>query len=439
MIDDTEDFGADPAPSAPAPDNVIPFPGMRPNGALTERWTAEVEAGNKKKNKKHRFISPMDVVSELIKMRGMPTMPWPMTWPELGRRARTYVGECNSFVGSIGGGKTQKAVQLAMAVAGAGLPVLWLNLELGREQLLARQLGNLNGEHAMHVLDDWSEAQIRHQTAAFSDMWHFVDRYQDTDEQLEAVEDAIDTVWKVYRLPPLFVVDHMGQHIVDASDMRGQMIRVGQAYEALALKTKSWGMLLAQGTKTGQQLLTGKIEVDNAAEAIGAAAEASVMQQVCSNVIVSQLYKEDDAMQLSGRDLLAKARWTGREGQIGVIYSKPGGVWSETEYLPPTPAEIKAAEEAEKKDQYRSTPARPAAEIRVEMSATRADNAATVRRAKLLKTIQARGAFGLEEHVMRGLGICRGAQLRQALQELETVRLIERAPGGRWRSTAPPP
>lgn len=430
MADDADDFGAD-----PAPDNVIPFPGMRANEKLTEAWTREVDAFNKKNNKAHRFISPIDVVNELLKMRGMPTMPWPAVWPELGRRARTYVGECNSFVGSIGGGKTQKAVQLAMAVAGAGLPVLWLNLELGREQLLARQLGNLSGEHAMHVLDDWGEARIRHEVAAFTDMWHFVPRYTNNDQQLEAVRDGIDMVWRVYRLPPLFVIDHMGQHITE-NDMRAQMTRVGQMYERIALETKSWGMLLAQGTKTGQQLLTGKIELDNAAEAIGAAAEASVMQQVCSNVVVSQLYKEDDAERLSGRDLLAKARWTGREGQIGTTYSKPGGVWGETDYLPPTPAEVKSAEEAEKKDKNRTAPARSAPEIRIEMSSARADTAEATRRAALLRAIRSQGEFGIEEHVLRAMAISRGSQLRQALQHLENARLIERATGGRWRSVA---
>lgn len=428
MPDSDDDFGADPAPS-----NVIPFPGMRPNEKLTDAWSREVESFNRKSGKKHRFISPMDVVAELVKMRGMPQMPWPAVWPELARRARTYVGDCNSFVGSIGGGKTQRAVQLGMAVAGAGLPVLWLNLELGREQLLARQLGNLSGEHAYRVLDDWSEAKIRHQTAAFSDMWHFVDRYTDTDQQLEAMRDAIDMVWRVYRLPALFVVDHMGQHITQAKDARLEMTRVGQRYEAMALETKSWGMLLAQGTKSGQQLLTGKIEIENAAEAIGAAAEASVMQQVCANVIVSQLYKEDDAETLAGRDLLAKARWTGLEGQIGTTYYKPGGQWRETDYLPPTPAETKAAEEQEKKDQHRTEPARSRREIAASMSATRADTAEAVGRAALLKAIRDRGQFGLEEHVMRTVPGMRGARLHQALGALETAALIERAAGKRWR------
>lgn len=429
MSVDFDEFGGDP----PAPDNVIPFPGMRANAKLSELWSKAVEARNRKNSSKHQLLSPADVVDGLIKMRGMPHMPWPAAWPELARRCRTYVGECNAFVGAIGGGKTQKAVQLGLAVSGAGLPVLWANLELGREQLIARILGNMNGEHAMHVMDDWEEAKIRHQISAVTDMWHFVDRYDDTDAQIAAVRDAIEVCWEIYRLPCLFVIDHLGQLITDAKDVRFEMLRVGKAFEKMALDYKVWGLLLAQGTKSGQQLLTGQVEVENAADAIGAAAESSIMQQVASNVIVSQLYKEDDQKKLQGRDLCAKCRWTGLEGQIGVEYSKPGGVWSELGHLPPTPQAVKAAEAAEKKDTHRTHPARTAAEIRQEMSATGADNAYVKGKATLLKLITTRGEFGLEQFAMRNVPGLRGAQIHRALQELEAGRIIERAPGGRWR------
>jgi hypothetical protein len=429
MPDDDGLFGAD-----PAPDNVIPFPSMRPNAKLSEAWAREVEASNRKAQTKHQFVSPADVVDALVKMRGMPKMPWPAEWPELARRCRTYVGECNAFVGSIGGGKTQRGIQLARAVSGAGLPVIWAPLELGKEQLIARILGNMNGEHAMHVLDEWDEGRIRHQISAVTDMWHFVDRYDDPEVQIAAIRDCIEVTWRIYRLPPLFVVDHIGQLICESDNIRGEMLRYGKRFEKIALETKCWGLLLAQGTKSGQQLLTGKVEIESAADAIGAAAESSIMQQVCSNVIVSQLYKEDDAMVLQGRDLIAKARWTGAEGQVGTEYSKPGGVWSETGHLPPTPGEVKAAEEAEKKDKNRTAPARGKVEIRAELSAGRAGTEDAKRRAELLKLITRAGATGLAQYAMRDLrGISRGAGLLQNLAELEQAGLVERA-AGRWRA-----
>jgi hypothetical protein len=293
----------------------------------------------------------------------------------------------------------------------------------------------MNGEHAYRVLDEWSEARIRHQISAVTDMWHFVDRYDEPEVQISAILDAIEMAWRIYRLPPLFVVDHIGMLICESENIRGEMLRYGKRFEKMALETRSWGLLLAQGTKSGQQLLTGKIEIDSAADAIGAAAESSIMQQVCSNVIVSQLYKEDDAMVLQGRSLLAKCRWTGLETQLGAEYSKPGGVWRETAHLPPTPAEVKAAEDGEKNDKHRVQPARSRSEIRVEISAARADTEDAKRRAALLKAIQSSGLDGIEQHLMRDLrGVGRGGQILQSLHELEAAKLIERMPGGRWRA-----
>ena len=430
MAEHDEDFGADPAPS-----NVIPFPAMRANAKLSEAWAREVEATNRRKQKRYELASPIDVVESMLKIRTMPTMPWPAAWPEVARRCRTYVGDCNAYVGAIGGGKTQRGVQLGLAVSGAGLPVLWANLELGREQVNARVLGNMSGEHAYHVLDDWSEERIRHQISAVTDMWHFVDRFDDPEQQIEAIDDAIDICWKIYRLPCLFVVDHIGQLICESDNIRGEMLRYGKRFEKIALTRKVWGLLLAQGTKSGQHLLTGKVDIDNAAEAIGAAAESSIMQQVCSNVIVSQLYKEDDAMVLQGRDLLAKCRWTGLETQVGTEYSKRGGVWSETSHLPPTPAEVKAAEETEKKDKNRTQPPRSKQEIRAEISQSRAETEDAKRRSALLEAIRGRGIYGLDGHLIRDLrGVGRGSQVDGNLRELEQAGLIERAPGGRWRA-----
>lgn len=413
-------------------DNVIQFPapGMRPSAKLSEAWSVEVEAQNKRSKKQHKFISPIDAVGAMMKMRGMPTQPWPAEWPEAARRARTYVGECNAYVGAIGAGKTQKAIQLARAVSGAGLPVVWANLELGVEQLIARILGNMNGVHAMNILDDWPEAQIRHQVSAVTDMWHFVDRYDKTEHQIEACRDIIDVCHRIYRLPCLFIVDHIGQLLTEGDDTRREMLKVGKQFEKLALDTKTWGLLLAQGTKSGQQLLTGRVEVESAADAIGAAAESSIMQQVCSNVIVGQLYKEDDAEKLSGRDLYAKCRWTGKEGQVGSEYSKPGGVWRELDYLPQTPGVIAAEEKKQKADKNRTEKPQSTAEIRQSMNATSSSDASAQRRARVLEVVARAGSDGVD---MRTVKVARSSEVQRAMGELARGGVVTRLPNGRWR------
>lgn len=423
------------------PDNVIQFPGMRPNAKVADLWARAVEERNRKRQSRYTFLSANDVVSSMMDFRTRPKMPWPDDWPELQRRCVTPAGACVAFVGSIGGGKTQKAVQISRAVMGAGMPVNWANLELGCEEVAARELANMNGEHALVILDHWSEQKIRSQVSSFGDLFHFVDRYDDVNAQLDAIHACIEIAMSVYRRPVLTVVDHIGQLIAGTNDLRAEMHRVGKRFERMALDTKSWILILAQGTKSGQQPLTGKVEVEAAADLIGAAAESQIMQQVCSNVIVSVLYKADDAPELEGRDMVAKARWTGKEGQVGVRYKKRGGVWEELNYLPTSPQKVEAEEDAQKKNvKNRTEPVQSRAEIRQSLNLTASSDAAAARRAKLVSAIRERGLFGLEEHLLRTVpGIGRGLTLAQDLQELERCRVLEKLPGAgrRWRSVTP--
>ncbi len=228
------------------------------------------------------------------------------------------------------------------------------------------------------------------------------------------------------------LADHLGQLISNAKDARLEMLRVGGAFEKLALDSKTWGLLLAQGTKSGQQVLSGKIDVENAADTIGAAAESSAMQQV---VIVSQLYKEDDAMVLKGRDHLAKARWTGMEGQIGVQYSKPGGVWTELDYLPSTPNEVKAQTEKAKKDKHRTGPEPTPAATRADMDSARSGNADAARRVWIMDFLSSRGMMGASwQDIQKAPGSGRNHALASTIQELERSDQVQKI-GGRWRIT----
>jgi KaiC/GvpD/RAD55 family RecA-like ATPase len=423
MADPDDDFDAAP----PAPSNVIPFPSLRANAKLSEAWATEV------KQTRHELLSPLDVVAGLIKVRGIPPMPMPPAWPEMARRARTYPGDCIGIVGAIGGGKTSKAIQWGLAVSGSGYPVLWVPLELGREQLICRIIGNMCGVHAMHVRDEWSEERIRHQLSAVTDMWHFVDRYDDTDVQLAAIRDAIEVARKIYRVTPLVVVDHIGQLITESSDARLAMLRVGRRFEKMALETNSWIMLLAQGSRSNQAMLTGRTEVDSASDAIGAAAESSIMEAVCANVVVTTIFKADDAMELDGHDLISKARHTGLEGKIGVRFSKPGGVWSELDYLPATPGQVKEKVARDKKDKHRVTVQTPD-DVRKEINASRADEADADRRVDLLAAVRRAGPAGLLPGEMRqGRGLGRQHVALRLLQELQRAGQIERV-GDRWRA-----
>lgn len=431
MPDDADDFGSD-----PAPDNVIPFPGMRSNVKLLEAWARETDAQNTKLGARDRFRSPLQCLDEIIRRRGLPTFTWPAAWPDLARRCRAYSGDVVIVTGPTGAGKTSFAIQVGLAHTGAGVPVLWCALELDPTQITERIVANMHGVHTMAIKEHWERDRIAHSLAAVEDMWRFVERILDRDGQLAAVRRAIALVWRIYRIKPLVVIDYLGKLSSMEKDIRIATIQAAESVRALAVDEECFVLMLAQPSRAKNQALTGKVEHESATDTSGSAAESGEAENAAAVEINLEVFKVDDAEELDARWNVAKSRHCGKEGKTGARFSKPGGVWFELDFIPPHPLEIRAAAEAEKKDKNRTTPARSAPEIRIEMSAARADTAETTRRAALLRAIRSQGEFGIEEHVLRAMAISRGSQLRQALQHLENARLIERATGGRWRSVA---
>ncbi|HEX6052770.1 MAG TPA: hypothetical protein VFZ21_26070, partial [Gemmatimonadaceae bacterium] len=139
MIDDDAFGGAD------APDNVIPFPGMRPNAKLTEAWSAAAAEQNKKLGTKDEFLTPAQCVDQIIRRRSLPLFQWPAGWPLLAERCRCYAGDVVIVTGPTGAGKTSFAIQVALAFAGAGIPILWCALELDPTAITERIVANLHG------------------------------------------------------------------------------------------------------------------------------------------------------------------------------------------------------------------------------------------------------------------------------------------------------
>lgn len=435
MIDEAPplDFGADPPPQSVGGD-IIPFPRMRPSSKLAEAWTAAVAKANVANKSRHQFLKPLDVVGSLMERRNMPAMPWPAGWTEIGRRARTYVGDCVGVVGAIGGGKTSFAIGVGLTVSADGLPVLWCALELDPPQVITRKVGYMHGVHAMVVRDQWPRDRIDHTLAAVHDMWTFVDRYDEVEQQMAAIEDAILLAWLVYRLPPLVVIDHLGELVADARDERHAIMAIARRFRAMAVRTSSFIMLLVQSSVGNQSVLTGRTEPDAASDLIGIETGGKAIASACANTIGLAVYKADDTQQLDARALLSKCRHTGLEGQVGMRFSKPGGVWSELDYLPATPGQEKAAVEADKKEKNRTAPPRTPAQARADINAASAGDAAAGRRVKIGEALRRHGMLGMEMLQIRKIpGVGKGPAVPMALQELERAGSAERLPGNKWR------
>lgn len=433
MIDDADMFDVAAEP-APAGGTVIPFPRLRPSTKLRERWTSELARGGAGL----KALTPIDVVGQLVELRKMPRLHWPHGWPRLAERLVTYPGDMNGIVGSQGGGKTSFAIQVCVANAGHGIPTLWWPGELDPPQIVARIAGNMHHVHAMAVRDHWPEERLAHAMAAVTDMWHFVDRaLPDVDKQLAIMRQLVKVAWSVYQMPPLLVVDHVGKLANGARDLRVGTAHALEQLRALTVEEKCYTLALSQGSRANQAVLTGRKDVDNATDAGDVAAEARQFEEDACNVVALAIFKADDAEALDGHALITKARWSGKEGREGIRFSKPGGVWSELDYLPATPTQEKAAIEADKRDKHRTEPPRSPKEARADLNAERAAAAEVTTKTRLLAEITRYAAIGvLITEVRKAPGVGRSTMFQRTLAELMDAGQVERVPGAPTRVRA---
>lgn len=429
-MQEEDDFGGG-VPDAPAGGDVIPFPKMRPNAKLSEVWSRERASRNDKNHTNYAFRGPLDALDDIIRKRSMPALPWPSAWPQIGRRARAYAGDCIGVVGPKGGGKTSFAIQVGLSCNGDGIPVIWAPLELDESQITTRIVANMHGVHTAAIREHWPRERIAHSLNAVHDMWKFVDRYAEPERQIDALLAAISMAKSVYRVPPLLVIDYLGKLAVVARDIRLATIQAAEAMRAAAVREECYVMLLAQGSRGGEPSMTGRADVETASDAIGFAGESSEIEAACRVMTTLAVYKQDDAEVLKARALVGKTNGGG-EGQVGMEFQKAGGVWSELDHLPATPNEGKAKLAEEKKNKHRPT-VPTLSEVTGDINTARASDAATGRRGTLVEHIKRHGALGMDFAAMRKLSLGRSPDVQQALQELERSATIEKTPAGRWR------
>ncbi len=432
MADDDDfggsDFGGDAELELePKSENVIPFPRMRPEPTIVEQWIRERDLANQKHSKAYRFRGPLEALDDLIRQRELP--PAPMPWPELAKRCVLYPGQAMAISGPSGGGKTQFAIQIATWCAGKGVPVLWNPLELDEPELNLRIVANLSHKHTLHVRESWERDQLAHVLTAVSDRWRYVDRERDAASQVMAIRTAVQIAKRIYRRPPAVFIDYVGKLARGMKDPRLGLADAIEWLRALAVEEECYLFLLSQTSRGNNAVLTGKVELESAADAIGVSAETGELEHACAVNVALNVFKADDAESLGAHVLVSKARNTGREGRQGFSFHKAGGVWEELGHLPPTPGEVTAeVKKQKKKDQ----PAPDAKATREDLNWRRQAEAAAARRELVLEAIKRAGMFGIGERELRKLkGAGNPRRLKQTLEELSKGDLVSRS-GRKW-------
>lgn len=435
-LDEPPDFLDGYEDTAPARDlgAIIPFPRMRPNTKVGERWAAEAARISADKV----FQSPITAAASVIRRRALPRMSMPSGMPNLARRVVTYAGDMLGLIGSQGGGKTSMALQIALANTADGIPALWAPLELDPGQVVTRIAGNLHRVHAAYVRDHWHEKQLTHVMASLDDMWMFVERYPDPERQLHEMALMIDIAWRIYNVPPVLIVDHIGKLTI-GHEPRAATAQALETLRAMTVAKQCFTIVLSQGSRANQGKLTGRHEIDNATDALDTAAEARQFEEDCANVIAMSIFKVDTTLdesvggQLDGHALIGKARNTGLEGREGTRFHKAGGWWEELAYVPATPVEVKAQVERDRRDKTRIITSTPES-ARADLNTARSDDAAARRRGYIREAIARHGMMGLSISDIRKIpGAGRGPLVNLALQELERQGSVERVATNHWR------
>lgn len=413
--------------------NVIPFPHMRADQQVAEHWIRERDLSNKRLETKYRLRGPLDALDDLIRKRSLPQFPMPRAWPELSKRAVTYVGEVLAISGPSGGGKTSFAIQMALAAAGEGVPILWLPLELDDVELNLRIVANLVAAHTLRIRETWSRDQIARTLVSVADIWRFVDRMRDPAHQIQAMREAVAIAKRIYRRPPMLVVDYIGKMGRGARDPRLVLADAIESIREFTVELECYTVILSQTSRGNNAVLTGKVDLDSAADAIGVSAETGELEHAASVALALNVFKADDAQALKAHVLATKCRGSGLEGRQGFEFSKPGGVWRELDYLPATPVEVTAEVAKQKKDKSRiGTPTAQTA--RSELDEVRGNNASGERKRRVVIALQRTGALGMDDGAIAGIvGAGRGKLLTEGLAELHRAGEIERTHTGRWR------
>ena len=251
-----------------------------------------------------------------------------------GFRARSVT----AVVAGIGQGKTSFALQIAAKHAEAA-PVVYLGLELTREQLVARIIGQRTQRPWWEVLD--AKIDAARMTEVLAPLALYLP--ERSDNPRAAIERALDVSQRERSGLPLIVIDYVQLMAHAAPDMRVATLAAVRSVLAMTEQADIVTWILSQGSRASAKLMR-EGGAQAAEDFVGVGAETSAIEASAANQLVLSFRKRD------GQDVhdvtlnIAKARF-GRTGRVGFRFDGPTGLWTEMERAPLTEAQERRREQ----------------------------------------------------------------------------------------------
>jgi replicative DNA helicase len=242
-----------------------------------------------------------------------------------GFRARTVT----ALVAGVGQGKTSFALQVAARHAESS-PVVYVGLELTREQLVTRIIGQRTGTAWHKVADgELSDAEM---AAVLEPLALYLPAR--ADDPPAAVHAGYEIATSRHAGLPLLVIDYVQLLAKVGTDMRLATMDAVRQVLLLTEETDLVTWVLSQGSRTSAKLMRdggGKAAEDF----VAVGAETAAIEASAANELVFAFRKKDGEAEHQVTVHVAKARM-GQTGRLGYRFHGPTGRWTEMERPPLT-------------------------------------------------------------------------------------------------------
>lgn len=257
-------------------------------------------------------------------------LPWPEANDALGGG---FWPGLHVLVGNTGSGKSQWSLQVALyAAKSSRVPVLYLGLELGQTDLVARLLGLISRQHWSDLYLGTSEARLQSAMrwgAELPELPFYLDVAPPMGWDYTALYDRAKTMRHLYPEGPLLIVlDYLQLVAGEGRDLRERIGRASYQARAAARDFDATVLLLSSTARENYASLSGEdgqgLGEGSTARFVGLGKEAGEIEYAADSVLVlaAEPLDENEARPPTRRVFLAIAKVrAGRPGWVPLAFN----------------------------------------------------------------------------------------------------------------------